>query len=75
MDDLDVRPVVVAPTYNNAGTLGDILARIEALRLPIIVVDDGSTDDTAALLASWSASDRATPRTTISRRPSTLSKR
>ena len=57
MDDLDVRPVVVAPTYNNAGTLGSILARIEAL-LPIIVVNDGSTDDTAALLASSSASAR-----------------
>lgn len=46
-----MRPVVVAPTYNNAQTLGDILTRIAALHLPIIVVNDGSGDDTAVLLS------------------------
>jgi glycosyltransferase involved in cell wall biosynthesis len=49
-------PVVVAPSYNNAQTLGDILHRLEALDLPVIVVDDGSTDNTAQLLANWAQS-------------------
>ena len=51
LQDRALRPVVVAPTYNNAGTLGDILSRIAALGLPIIVVNDGSTDGTEKLLA------------------------
>jgi uncharacterized protein (DUF2062 family) len=50
-------PVVVAPTHNNRNTLEDIIARVRALGLPLIVVNDGSTDDTAAVLASprWAA--------------------
>ena len=50
-------PVVVAPTHNNQNTLEDIIARVRAQGLPLIVVNDGSTDDTAALLASprWAA--------------------
>jgi len=50
MADRELRPVVVAPTFNNAGTLEDILARIAALGLPMIVVNDGSIDGTGALL-------------------------
>ena len=45
-------PVVVAPTHNNRNTLEDIMARVRAQGLPLIVVNDGSTDDTAAVLAS-----------------------
>src|SRR5688572_9527815 len=45
-------PVVVAPTYNNRNTLEDIMGRVRAQGLPLIVVNDGSTDDTAGLLAS-----------------------
>lgn len=52
VQDRALRPVVIAPTYNNACTLPDILARIAALGLPIIVVNDGSTDGTADLLAT-----------------------
>ena len=37
-------------------TLGDILRRLDALRLPVIVVDDGSTDGTSTLLATWAQS-------------------
>ena len=44
-------PVVVAPTYNNATALPDVLRRVRATGLPLIVVNDGSSDDTAALLA------------------------
>ena len=47
------RPVVVIPTYNNAQTLMDVVERAERAQLPLIVVDDGSTDRTPALLADW----------------------
>ena len=42
---------VIIPTYNNAGTVMDVLARTLALDLPVIVVNDGCTDATARLLA------------------------
>lgn len=44
---------VVVPTYNNARTLPDILARLGRLGLGVIVVDDGATDATPAVLAAW----------------------
>jgi len=47
-------PVVLAPTYNNATTLADVLERIGRLGLPAIVVDDGATDQTAAILEQFS---------------------
>jgi glycosyltransferase involved in cell wall biosynthesis len=39
------------PAYNEAATIGEVLERIAALGLDVqvIVVDDGSTDDTAAI--------------------------
>jgi uncharacterized protein (DUF2062 family) len=48
-----LRPVVIAATHNNAATLPDILNRLGRLSLPIIVVNDGSTDTTAQLLQHW----------------------
>jgi len=48
-----VKPIVIAPTFNNAGTLVDILSRITSLGLPVIVVNDGSSDGTALLLRQW----------------------
>ncbi len=47
------RVVLVAPTYNNATTLLGVLDRIVAIGLPLIVVNDGATDETAHLLESW----------------------
>ena len=44
------KPAIVAPTFNNAGTLDGILRRIAALGHPLFVVDDGSTDNTADIL-------------------------
>ena len=41
----------LVPAYNEAATIGEVLARIEQLGLDaqVIVVDDGSTDDTASI--------------------------
>src|SRR5687768_2246838 len=44
-------PAVVAPTYDNARTLEAIVTKITQLGLHVFVVNDGSTDDTAAVLA------------------------
>jgi glycosyltransferase involved in cell wall biosynthesis len=46
----------IVPAYNAAATLGETLGSIAAQTLPpweTIVVDDGSTDDTGAILASY----------------------
>jgi uncharacterized protein (DUF2062 family) len=47
------RPVVLAPTYNNAATLLDVLERAGRVGLPILVVNDGSTDGTSGILEHW----------------------
>jgi len=47
---------VVVPTYNRAGTLDRVLASIGRQTVSpdeVIVVDDGSTDSTADVLARW----------------------
>lgn len=44
--------VVIIPTYNNAGTLPDVLERTLAQGLPVIVVNDGCTDNTNGVLDS-----------------------
>ncbi|MBI3909608.1 MAG: glycosyltransferase [Armatimonadetes bacterium] len=54
-----VRVTVVMPTYNRAGWLLEALASLEAQQgappFEVIVVDDGSTDDTPARLGEWLA--------------------
>lgn len=45
---------IIIPTYNNAGTICDVAGRALAQGYPVIVVNDGSTDDTAARLAGSS---------------------
>ncbi|OGG01662.1 glycosyl transferase [Candidatus Gottesmanbacteria bacterium RBG_16_52_11] len=49
---------IVIPVYNESGTVTDVLERVRDQSLPgwrrqIIVVDDGSTDGTAAKLKEW----------------------
>lgn len=44
---------VIVPTYNNAGTVIDVLDRLQPYIGDIIVVNDGSTDNTLQLLESY----------------------
>ena len=41
---------VIIPTYNNAGTIGRIISDVTAYCQYVIVVNDGSTDETAVIL-------------------------
>src|SRR5688572_10593593 len=52
VSDIPFNPVVVAPTYNNARTLRAVIDGVTSRRLRLIVVDDGSTDETPAILNS-----------------------
>jgi glycosyltransferase involved in cell wall biosynthesis len=52
-----MRVSFIVPAYNEAATIAEVLERVEALDLDkqVIVVDDGSTDDTPRLLEKWSS--------------------
>ena len=51
----------VVPAYNEAANLGVLLPRLQAVlaqtgaNWEIVVVDDGSRDNTAALMHAWAA--------------------
>ena len=44
--------VVLMPTYNNAGTIAKVISDVKEFAADIIVVNDGSTDDTRDILSS-----------------------
>lgn len=44
---------VLIPTYNNAGALGQVIEGVARYSRHIIVVNDGSTDTTAGILAQY----------------------
>lgn len=46
---------MIAPTYNNAASLIGVLDRISKTRIPLIVVNDGASDDTGAKLEGFVA--------------------
>ncbi|MCF8110519.1 MAG: glycosyltransferase family 2 protein [Desulfobacteraceae bacterium] len=48
------RFAVVIPAYNHARTVEDVIAEVLKLGLPVFVVDDGSTDDTAGRISRFS---------------------
>lgn len=41
---------VIIPTYNNAGTIAQVISDVTAYCQDVIVVNDGSTDETAVIL-------------------------
>jgi glycosyltransferase involved in cell wall biosynthesis len=49
----------IVPAYNEAATVADVLERVHALDFDkqVIVVDDGSTDDTPRVLEDWASRD------------------
>ena len=53
-----MRVSFLVPAYNEAATISAVLDAVDALSLDrqIVVVDDGSTDDTAAIVERWGAS-------------------
>ncbi|MBS1746987.1 MAG: DUF2062 domain-containing protein [Bacteroidetes bacterium] len=48
-----IRVCVIIPTYNNAATLGGVIKDVSAFTFNIIVVNDGSTDNTEEILKSF----------------------
>jgi glycosyltransferase involved in cell wall biosynthesis len=55
-DPSDVRAVIVMPLYNEAATLGGVLDEVRRYtRAPMLVVNDGSTDGSAGILAAAEA--------------------
>lgn len=44
---------VLIPTYNNAGTLADVLDKVLQYTHDVIVVNDGSTDNTSEILKNY----------------------
>jgi glycosyltransferase involved in cell wall biosynthesis len=55
-----VRVSFLIPAFNEAATIGEVLERVDALELDkqVIAVDDGSTDETGAILARWKDAGR-----------------
>lgn len=47
----NIRPAVIIPVYNHGRQVGRVVEQTEKLDLPVFVVNDGSTDETAEVLA------------------------
>jgi hypothetical protein len=61
-DDAPGRTLVVVPAWNESASIGAVVADLCATGLPVLVVDDGSTDDTGALAAAAGAQVIRLPR-------------
>lgn len=58
--DVTPRVSVLIPVFNGAATLGETLASVQAQTITdfeVIIIDDGSKDDTAAVAARFAAAD------------------
>ena len=49
----NLRCCVVMPTYNNAGTLRDVISEVLEYCADVIVVNDGSTDATSQIISTF----------------------
>lgn len=50
---MDPRVVIVIPAFNESATIGNVIERCLQLDMEVIVVDDGSTDDTASIVRQF----------------------
>lgn len=50
---LQLGGIVIVPTYNNAGTIGAVMASLVKYSENILVVNDGCTDATSAILSTF----------------------
>lgn len=50
-EDVAMKTCVLIPSYNVSSTIGNIVCRIKDMGLEVIVVDDGSADDTERVAA------------------------
>ncbi|NOU45987.1 MAG: DUF2062 domain-containing protein [Bacteroidales bacterium] len=51
----ELKICILLPTYNNSGTIAGVMDGIYEITKDLIVVNDGSTDDTAAILTQYPA--------------------
>lgn len=47
---MNMKAAVIIPVYNHGGQIGEVVRQTLKLGLPVIVVDDGSTDSTANII-------------------------
>lgn len=47
---MKMRAVVIIPVYNHGGQIGEVIRQSLQLGLPVLVVDDGSTDSTGRII-------------------------
>ncbi|HCG6168877.1 TPA: glycosyltransferase family 2 protein [Vibrio parahaemolyticus] len=50
----DYRPCFLIPCYNHGSTIADVVASLSSFDLPVLVVDDGSNEDTKQALSALS---------------------
>jgi len=50
-----VRTCVIIPTYNESRAIADLIRQVNNLGLKVIIVDDGSVDDTVKIAISCGA--------------------
>jgi len=61
----EARVAVIAPTYNHDRAIAGVLAGLAQYGLPIIVVNDGATDDTESVLLKWRGAGAGEDRHTV----------
>ena len=49
----DLKCCVVIPTYNNAGTLSKVISDVLEYTSDVLVINDGSTDDTSKIINTF----------------------
>ena len=52
-----ISPCILIPVYNHGNTIAATLAQLSPFRLPVLLVNDGSNDDTSRVLDQLASSD------------------